>query len=359
MSTVAGHPDGRPYNEPMRDYHVVANHYGRVITGLVALAIILVVATLGYMLLEGWSFLDAFYMTAITLTTVGYREVHPMDNAGMVFTIFVLFIGVGTAFYILTAFVATIIEGDLRQIFGERRMKIAIERLTDHHIICGYGRVGEEIARELRERRAPLVIIDNNVEKLERARADGFLTVHGDATFEDILKRAGIDRCASLIAALDSDSGNTYITLTAKMLRADVRVVARVAAAANEAKLTQAGADHIVSPYQMGGRRMAVSALQPRLSDFMDIVSLGSQGPGVLGEFVADKGSGFEGRTIGEVFGGANDIVVLAVRSQRGSFVLGPDPSTRLALGDRLMVFGPEEQLAKVGSVTKPDTPVA
>ncbi|HEY7269619.1 MAG TPA: potassium channel protein [Dehalococcoidia bacterium] len=336
----------------MKDYGVVAGHYARVISGLLALSVILVLATGGYMLLEGWSFLDALYMTVITLTTVGYREVQPLDDAGMVFTIFVLLIGVGTAFYILTALVATIIEGDLRQIFGERRVKIAIERLKEHHIICGYGRVGEEIARELRERRAPLIVVDSSPEKLERARAEGFLTLLGDATHEDVLRQAGIERCASLIAALDSDSGNTYITLTAKMLRPEVRVVARVASTPNEAKLMQAGADHIVSPYQMGGRRMAVSALQPRLSDFMDIVSLGAQGPGVLGEFVADRGSGFAGRTLGEVFGGANDIVVLAVRSQRGSFVLGPDPSTRLALDDRLMVFGPEEQLAKVGAVT-------
>jgi voltage-gated potassium channel len=336
----------------VKDYADVAGHYGRVIYGLAVLAVILVLSTLGYMLIEGWTFLDAFYMTVITLTTVGYREVQPLDKAGMIFTVFVLFIGVGTAFYILTAFVATIIEGDLRQLFGERRIKRTIEHLKEHHIICGYGRVGEEIARELRERRAPLVVVDNDPDALERARAEGFLTMRGDATHEEILVQAGIERCASLIAALDSDSGNTYITLTAKMLRPDVRVVARVASANNEAKLMQAGADHIVSPYQMGGRRMAVSALQPRLSDFMDIVSLGSQGPGVLGEFIADRESGFVGRTLSEVFAGASDIVPIAVRSQRGSFVLGPDSSTRLALDDRLMVFGPEEQLAKVGAVT-------
>jgi voltage-gated potassium channel len=336
----------------VKDYQVAVAHYGRVFTGLLTLGVILIVSTVGYMVLEGWSLLDALYMTVITLTTVGYREVQPLDQAGMVFTIFVLFIGVGTAFYILTAFVATIIEGDLRQIFGERRVKIAIERLKDHHIICGFGRVGEEIARELTERRAPLVIVDNSPEKLDKARAENFLTLQGDATQEEVLKAAGIMRCASLIAALDSDSGNTYITLTAKMLQPEVRVVARVGLAANEAKLMQAGADHIVSPYQMGGRRMAVSALQPRLLDFMDIVSLGSQGPGVLGEFAVDRESGFEGRALGEVFSRAPDAVVLAVRSERGTFVIGPDPSTRLAIGDRLMVFGPEDQLSKVGQLS-------
>ncbi|HXH20739.1 MAG TPA: potassium channel protein [Dehalococcoidia bacterium] len=336
----------------MKEYRAAAQAYGRVLVGLLALGVILVFATGGYMIIEGWSFLDALYMTVITLTTVGYREVQPLSRTGMAFTMVVLFVGVGTSFYILTALVSTIIEGDLRQLFGERRMKIQVEHLKDHHIICGFGRVGEEIALEFKQRQAPFVVVDLSAEALERARAEGYLVLQGDATQEETLKRAGIERCASLIAALDSDAGNTYITLTAKMLRPDVRVVARVASASNEKKLLQAGADHIVSPYQMGGRRLALSALQPILLDFMDIVSLGSQGPGVLGEFGVDKDSGLQGRTIGEVCASAPDLVVLAVRSERGTFIVGPAPSTRLALGDRLMVFGPEEQLRRVGPPT-------
>jgi voltage-gated potassium channel len=343
----------------VKDYSIVSGRYGRVITGMAGLLVILVVSTGGYMLLEGWSFLDALYMTVITLTTVGYREVQPLDSAGMVFTIFVLFIGVGTAFYILTALVATIIEGDLRQLFGERRMKIAIEHLKEHHIICGYGRVGEEIARELQLRRAPFVVVDQSPEALDRARAEGYLIFQGDATMEATLKAVGIDRCASLIAALDSDSGNTYIALTARLLRPDVYVVARVGSVANEDKLRQAGADQVISPYQLGGRRMALSAMQPILLDFMDIVSLGPQGPGVLGEFGVDEDSGLAGKTMGEVFAPAPDAVVLAVRSERGTFIAGPAPSTRLAVGDRLMVFGPEEQLARIGLRSSSSTAAA
>jgi voltage-gated potassium channel len=333
----------------VRDYHVIARHYDRVFIGVAALAVIFVAATAGYMVIEGWSFLDALYMTAITITTVGYREVEPMSQAGIIFTIIVLFVGVGSAFYILTALVATIIEGDLGQIFGERRMKIAIERLKDHHIICGFGRVGEEIAREFMERGASFVVIDRDPEALDRARATGFLIVQGDATEEEVLKQAGIERCTSIIAAADSDAGNTYITLTAKILQPDVYVIARVGAAANEAKLRQAGADRVVSPYLIGARRMAVTALQPNLLDFMDIVSLGPQGPGVLGEFAVDPDSGLEGHTLGEVFASAPDVVVLAVRNERGTLIVGPAPSTRLALGDRLMVFGAEEQVRRVG----------
>jgi voltage-gated potassium channel len=336
----------------VKEYRAATQAYSRVIGGLAALGVILVLSTAGYMAIEGWSFLDALYMTVITLTTVGYREVNPLSQTGLVFTMIVLFVGVGTAFYILTALVSTIIEGDLRQLFGERRMKIQVEHLKEHHIICGYGRVGEEIALEFKQRQAPFVVVDLDPAALDRARAAGYLILQGNATEEETLLKAGLERCASLIASLDSDAGNTYITLTAKMLRPDVRVVARVAAAVNEKKLVQAGADHIVSPYQMGGRRLALSALQPILLDFMDIVSLGSQGPGVLGEFGVDEDSGLHGRTIGEVLSGQPDIVVLAVRSERGTFIVGPAPTTRLALGDRLMVFGPEDQLRHVGLKT-------
>lgn len=331
------------------NYAVPISPYRRVITGLAALGAVLVVSTAGYIIIEGWSLLDALYMSVITLTTVGYREVEPLSGSGMVFTMFVLFVGVGTAFYILTALVATIIEGDLGQLFGERRIKIQVEHLDEHHIICGYGKVGEEIALEFKQRQASFVVVDMDPAALERARAAGSLIVQGDATMEETLTRAGIGRCASLIAALDSDAGNTYITLTAKLLRPEVRVVARVAHASNERKLMQAGADHIVSPYQMGGRRLALSALQPILLDFMDIVSLGTGGPGVLGEFGVDKESGLQGRAIGEVLADAPDLIILAVRSERGTFIVGPAPTTRLALGDRLMVFGPEEQLRRVG----------
>ena len=138
---------------------LASTHYNRVILGALALVVILLTGTAGYMLIEGWSFFDAFYMSSITITTVGYKEVHPMSRGGELFTIGLLFFGVGTAFYILTAFVAAIIEGDLRQLFGARRMKIAVERLSEHYIICGFGRVGGEVARELKDQRASFVVV--------------------------------------------------------------------------------------------------------------------------------------------------------------------------------------------------------
>lgn len=337
----------------MQQLGVAADHYRRVLIGLVLLFAVLAAGTAGYMVVEGWSLLDAFYMSAITITTVGYREVEPLSRAGQIFTVVLLFLGVGAAFYILTALVAAIIEGDLRQLFGARRMRMTIERLRDHYIICGYGRVGREIAREFSERRIPFVVVEVRPESLAHARADGALVVEGDATQEETLRQAGIDRCRALIAASDSDAGNTYITLTAKGLRPDVYVVARVGEPAVANKLRLAGADRVVSPYLISGRRMALAALQPIMADFIDIVP-DAQGERILAEFNIDESSGLAGRQLSEALAGCRDVVVLAVRDAHGRMTVGPGASTRLALGDRLMLVGGEDELRRIGAVARP-----
>ncbi len=328
--------------------------YGRVFLGLGVLVVVIATGTGGYMIIEGWRFLDALYMSVITITTVGYREVYPLSDGGMLFTIFLVLFGVGTAFYMLTAMVATIIEGDLGQVFGERRMKSTIERMKDHFIICGFGRVGEEIARELKDRGAPFLVLDQSSEARERARREGILVVEGDATTDEALIEAGVERCRALIAALDSDVGNTYIILTAKGLRPDVFIVARVSTTANEGKLRQAGADRIVSPYAMGGRRMAVAALQPILTDFIDIVGAAeARGHGILAEFAVDAESGLAGRSLRDVLSACQNVIVVAVKGERGTMIVGPAETTRLALGDRLMVFGSEEEVQGIGAVPR------
>jgi voltage-gated potassium channel len=287
-------------------------------------------------------------MAVITITTVGYREVGPLSREGQLFTAALLFSGVGVAFYILTVMSAAIIEGDLRQVFGIRRMRTAIERLRDHYIVCGYGRVGQEIAREFAERRESFVVVDMRAESIEVARAHGVLLVEGDATSAEVLSRAGIERCRALIAASDSDAGNTFITLTAKGLRPDVFVVARVGRPDVESKLRLAGAGRVISPYAIGGRRMALAALQPIMTDFIDIVRTGPDTDRILAEFAVDAASGLAGKEIGDVLAACRDVVPLAVRSASGAMTVGPAASTRLALGDRLMVVGTEEDLRRV-----------
>ena len=328
--------------------------YGRVVLGLALLAAVIGVGTAGYMLIEGWSFLDAVYMAVTTVTTVGFREVRPLSTSGRVFTLLLILVGVGVAFYILTALVGAIIEGNLRQYFGVRRMISEIHRLRGHHIVCGFGRVGEEVARELKELRAPFVVIDLSQDAVERARQAGLLTVLGDATAEDTLTEAGIQHCRSLIAASDSDVANTYITLTAKSLRPDVFVVARVSTQKLEAKLRQAGADRIVSPYTMGGRHMALAALQPIMTDFIEMIAVGDQADRILAELEVDEDSGLAGRTLESALAGVRTAAVLAVRDARGDLRVGPPPSTVLQLGDKVVVVGREDELRSVGRINRP-----
>ena len=337
---------------PVDPLGLASTHYNRVVLGLLGLLIILMVGTAGYMLIEGWSLLDAFYMSAITITTVGYREVEPLSEGGQLFTIGLLFFGVGAAFYILTTLVAAIIEGDLRQVFGARRMKMNIERLQDHYIVCGYGRVGEEIAREMSARKVPFIVVDTNEPRLQLARDAGLLVIQGDATSEAVLQTAGIGRCRALIAASDSDSANTYITLTAKGISRDTFVVARVGSPAVEAKLRQAGADRVVSPYLIGGRRMALAAMQPIITDFIDLFP-DPRGERLLAEVSVDSESGLAGKELADALAGCHDVVVLAVRDAQGSLNVGPARSTTLTTGDILLVIGEEDELRSLGAVAR------
>jgi voltage-gated potassium channel len=331
---------------------LASTHYNRVVLGLLALLLILMTGTGGYMAIEGWSFADAFYMSAITITTVGYREVEPLSRAGQMFTIVLLFFGVGAAFYILTTLVAAIIEGDLRQVFGARRMKMTIERLSDHYIVCGYGRVGEEIAREMRHRNVPFIVVDTNEPRLQHARDAGLLVIQGDATSEDVLASAGIARCRALIAASDSDSANTYITLTSKGMHPETFVVARVGSPAVESKLRQAGADRVISPYLIGGRRMALAAMQPIITDFIDLFP-DTQAERLLAEVTVDAASGLVGKELSQALAGCADVVVLALRDPQGKLSVGPARTTMLSLGDILVVIGDEADLRSLGAIAR------
>jgi voltage-gated potassium channel len=300
---------------------------------------------LGYMAIEGWSFIDALFMTAITVTTVGFEEVHPLETGGKIFTIFVAFFGIGWAFYILFGLVDLILGGQLGLALGVRRMKGKIEALRDHYILCGFGRVGEEIVRDFIARGVPFVIVDSNPAAIERARKQGYLLVEGDATSDAALLEAGIQRARCLLAASDSDSGNTYIVLTAKALNPHLFVVARAGQAASTTPMLRAGADRVISPYSIGGRRMALSALQPLVLDFIDSLAAGHHGEQILAELEASEESGLTGMTIQGCFQACPSATVLALQKASGAIQVGPRGNTVLELGDRLIVLGEEAEL--------------
>jgi len=309
------------------------------------LAGLLTLGIVGYMLIEGWSLLDALYMTVTTITTVGFREVKPLSDEGRIFTVFLILFGVGVAFYILTSLVALVVEGDLGLALGLRRMKGKIEALRDHYVLCGFGRVGEEIARDLIARGVPFVIVDSNPEAIDRARKQEYLLVEGDASSDATLLEAGIQRARCLLAASDSDSGNTYIVLTAKALNPRLFVVARAGQPASVTPILRAGADRVISPYSIGGRRMALSALQPLVLDFIDTLAAGRHGEQILAELEASEESGLAGMTIERCFQACPGATVLALQKASGAVQVGPRGGTILETGDRLMVLAREEEL--------------
>ena len=231
--------------------------------GLAALAALVLLAVAGYVAIEGWSLLDAAYMTILTFTTVGYEEVHPLSPTGRLFTMLVMVAGVGVMLYILTAVVHVVVaEEVLRSMFRRHRMRSRTSRLKGHFIICGFGRVGRAVALTLRERSQPFVVIDRNAEALAEAEEMGMLYVQGDPTRDDDLLAAQVERAAGLVATTGDDADNVYISLTARGLNPDLHVVARASRPDAEEKLRRAGADEVVSPYAIGGRHMALTAME-------------------------------------------------------------------------------------------------
>lgn len=324
----------------------------RVAVGLTVFGALIAFGTIGYMAIERWSFLDSLFMTVTTVATVGYREVRPLDTEGRVFTMLLVVFGVGTAFYLLTTFVALVIEGDIGAEFGITRMKSRIEQCRDHYILCGYGRVGEEIAREFAERRIQFIVIENNAEAVERAAEAGHLLIEGDAASDDALMAAGVMRARTLLAASDSDSGNTYITLTAKALNPRIFVVARAGKRESEARVQRAGADRVISPYAISGRRMALSAIQPNIVDFIDTLAVGRDSEQILAEIEVSEDSGLLGLYIRHVLDDSR-MTILGLQRAGGELIVGPRDDVRLEHGDRLMVVGPESEVSRTWAVKK------
>lgn len=312
------------------------------------LVMMLVVGTAGYMIVEGWGFLDSLYMTVITVTTIGFREVDELDDAGQVFTIVLAIGGVGAIFYGLLAVFQFILEGELATLLGAQRMKRQIQNLTDHYILVGFGRVGEEIGREFAARSLDFVIVETNQEAIERAQQHNYLVLIGDATSDAILKEAGVERARCLLAAADSDAGNTFVILTAKALNPDVFVVSRAANPESQPRMLRAGADRVFSPYIAAGRRMALSALQPILVGLVDTTFTAKDAGAVLAEIEISREGALAGRSIAEVLRTSPTTVVLAIQKPNGELAVGPAPAAELAVGDTLILIGREEELESI-----------
>lgn len=324
----------------------------RLFWGISALATITVTGTIGYMLIEGWPFVDAIYMTIITISTVGYAEVHPLSAGGQIFSIFLIIGGVGGALYSLSAIMAYIVEGQFGITLGRRQMKNRIAKLKNHFILCGYGRVGREIARVFTEEGVPFVVIENGQDSITNAEKDGCLYLFADATNDEALKEAGIERARGLVAAVGGDADSTYITLSARGLRPDLFIEARASSGEAEAKLKKAGADRIISPHSIGARRMAMLALRPAVVDFIDTVTYRRGRELQMENIAVGDGSPLVDLSVEEARH-RTSTTILAISKKGGRLLANPPAEETIGAGDILIAMGTKEQLAALEEICK------
>ena len=306
---------------------------------------LLVAGSLGFVWLEGWSFFDALYMTVTTLTTVGYGEVHPLDQVGRAYNMVLIMAGMGVLFYIVGSLAKVVVEGELYAVLGRRKLIKHIKKLKNHYILCGFGRIGEIIARQLKDRDLPLVIIENDPALLTRLEASGYYFINGDATQEEVLMEAGIEQAKGLISVVSTDADNVYVVLTARSLNPSLFIVARGEGEGSEKKLLRAGADKVESPYRMGGQKMAHTILHPTVVTFMELamkegvewsmeeIAVGQTSP-LLGVKLADSGVRQK-----------LNLILVAIKREDGEMLFNPSHETPILAGDTLIALGVRKNL--------------
>lgn len=314
----------------------------RIVTGFLIFLALLFTGTVGYVVLEGCSLLDALYMTVITVTTVGYGEVVPLTPGGRYFTIALIFIGVGFVLYLFTTITETVVEGGLRRILGRKKMEKKLARLKDHYIVCGYGRIGKVICSVLKENKRPFVVIESDPNQIGQIEDQGYLVLQGEAANDDQLIAAGVKRARGLVAVVSSDANNVYITLSAKGLNPDLFILARSSGEdGSEVKLLRAGANKVISPYFIGATRMAHLLVRPTVIDFIDLtVSAGELGLRLEELRVSDQAAFVNKSLMDTGIRKEYDLIVVAIKRNQGEMLFNPGPDTRILEGDILVVLG-------------------
>jgi len=319
------------------------------LTALSALSALTAIGVVGYMTIVGMSFPDALYMTVITLSTVGYREVKTLGPAGQLFTVVFILAGFGIVLYSASLVARNIIEGEIQRALGRRRVQRQIATLSDHFIVCGYGRMGRIVCKELAAKPARFVVVERSREALVYAEDEHFLCLEGDATEDPVLLEAGIKRARGLVAALSTDSDNVYVVLTARELNPALLIVARAEDERSERKLLHAGATRVVSPYVIGGHRMAHSLLRPAVLDVIDLATHYSSIELQIEEIPVSTGGFADGVTLeGSSIRESLGLIVIAIKKADGGMIFNPKEDTRIAAGDRLVLMGQTANLREL-----------
>ncbi len=314
--------------------------------------IVLLSGTVGYSLIEKWDFFDSLYMTVITLSTVGFQEVEPLSKTGKAFTIGLIFFSLGVVAFAVNYGLKAIFEGEFQDIFGRRKLKKALDSLVDHYIVCGYGRMGKVICNELKQKGIPFVIVEKEHQELDVD--DDVTIVYGDATRDELLKSLGIEKAKGLISVLDSDAQNLYVVLSARGLNNGLFIVSRANEEGSDYKLTRAGADKVVSPYHIGGLRIAHTIFKPTVVDFLELTAKTGNMEIQIEEVLVEEGSILADKTIKDAnIGGKKGIINVALKKKNGKIIFNPDTETLIGVGDKLAVIGEPEHFSQFEKMAK------
>lgn len=316
---------------------------------LMIIVTLILAGTMGFHLIEEWSLLESFYVTVMTLTTVGYGDFAPRSGIGMLFTVVLVSFGVGTMLYTVGLMAQTMVEGRLTTLLGRGKMEKTIEKMTNHYIVCGCGRIGMRIARELAAEKVPFIVVDNREGVIERLQEEGIVYCQGDATHDKCLIEAGIKRARGIVCVLPTDAQNLYVILTAKELNPKIWVLARSEEEQSEHRLLRAGADRVISPYTLGGNRMAMAILRPAMLDFIEITT-GRQSLELrMDELPICEGSPIIGKSLEESeIRQRYGLIIVAVKKDSGKMIFNPMASYMIESGDKLIALGEEDNVTKL-----------
>lgn len=319
---------------------------------LIGLLTIILVGTAGYHLIEGWPFLESLYMTIVTLSTVGYGDYYPQTNEGRLFTIALIIFGVGTMFLTIVLLAESTIETRLRALTGRGRQDKMIAKIKNHYIVCGCGRIGHLICRELKADKMDFVVIENNPEVIQKIEEEGFIYYKGDSTQDKSLLNAGIKRARGIVCVLPTDAENLYVILTAKELNPDIFILSRSEEEESEHRLLRAGADRVMSPYTLGGMRMAMAILRPAMLDFIEITTRRQSLELRMEELSVCDGSPVIGKSLEESeirhdYG----LIIVAVKKDSGKMIFNPLASYIIEKGDKLIAMGEDDNVRRFTQV--------
>ena len=324
----------------------------RIKWAIIFLLSVFVVGIGGYMFIEGWNFFDSLYMVVITLATVGFGEIHPLTFHGRIFTIVLILVWAGIGFYALSSIIQPIIEGEIRKVLGRKKLEKEIRNLKDHYIVCGFGRMGSYISRELRNASVSYIIIEKDEYLREKLERENYLYLYGNASEDEVLIEAGVKKARGLVAVVASDADNVYITLTARQLNPNLFILARSTNESSERKLQQAGANKVISPYQMGAVRMVQAILRPAVLDFIEIAFHGKSMELQCEEFLVKPNSSLVGSSLQEAEIRKNlGVIIVAIKETSGKMVFNPSRDVRINAGDTLITLGEKKDLVRLEKI--------